>query len=241
MSSMSEAKTARLRALILQHEEPTPPGLVTEWLDEHDAEVHELRIDLEDREVDPAGYDLIVSLGSEFAAYDDARPFVPRESRLMRRAVDADVPVLGLCFGGQMLARVLGAEVFRGSDSEIGWLPVRTRDPELVPEGPWFQWHFDTFSAPPGASVIAESDAGPQAFVAGRSLGLQFHPEVTPEIMDDWVRVYRHELDAEGVDPDALLEETRRRAQESRRASWQLLERFMDTIARLKPREATSA
>jgi GMP synthase-like glutamine amidotransferase len=241
MSSTSKANTALLRALIVQHEDPTPPGLVTEWLDQHAADVDELRIDIEDREVDPTEYDLIVSLGSEFAAYDDSRPFVPREVRLMRRAVDADVPVLGLCFGGQLLARVLGGEVFRGSDSEIGWLPVRSRDPELVPEGPWFQWHFDTFTAPPGSSLIAESDVGPQAFVAGRSLGVQFHPEVTPEIMEDWVRVYRHELDAEGIDPDALLEETKQRAQESRRTSWQLLERYLDRIARLSSREATSA
>jgi hypothetical protein len=80
---------------------------------------------------------------------------------------------------------------------------------------------------------VAETDAGPQAFVAGRSLGLQFHPEVTPQIMDDWVREYRHELDAEGVDPDGLLEETGRRAAESRATSWQLLERFWDRIARL--------
>lgn len=241
MSSTPEGKTDRLRALVLQHEDPTPPGLVTEWLKEHDADVEEFRIDLEDREVDPTGYDLVVSLGSEFAAFDDSKPFVPREARLMRRAVDADVPVLGLCFGGQLLARVLGGEVFRSTDSEIGWLPVRSSDPELVPEGPWFQWHFDSFTAPPGASVIAETDAGPQAFVAGRSLGLQFHPEVTPEIMEDWVRAYRHELDAEGVDPEALLEETRRRAQESRRTSLQLLERFLDRIAGLSSREATTA
>jgi GMP synthase-like glutamine amidotransferase len=233
MSSTTEGRAGPLRALILQHEEPTPPGLVTEWLESHGAEVDVLRIDIDDREVDPTTYDLIVSLGSEFAAFDDSQPFVPREAVLMRRAVDADVPILGLCFGGQLLARVLGAEVARSNDSEIGWLPVRSADPELVPEGPWFQWHFDTFTAPPGATVVAESDVGTQAFVAGRSLGLQFHPEVTPEIMDDWVRTYRHELDAEGVPPDDLLEETRRRASESRRLSWQLLERYLRDVARL--------
>ena len=232
MSSTS-GTPARLRALIIQHEEPTPPGLVTEWLDAHGGSVERFRIDIDDREIDPSGYDLIVSLGAECAAFDDSQPFVPREARLMRRAVDADVPVLGLCFGGQMLARVLGGEVFRSTTSEIGWLPVRTEDPDLVPEGPWFQWHFDAFTLPPGATLIAESDVGPQAFVAGRSLGLQFHPEVTPEIMDDWVRVYRHELDADGVDPDGLLEETKRRASDSRVMSWQLLERYMSDIARL--------
>jgi len=227
----TEREPARLRALILQHEEPTPPGHVTGWLASHDASVETFRIDIDDRDVDPTGYDLIVSLGSEFAAFDDSKQFVPREARLMRAAIDADVPVLGLCFGGQMLARVLGGEVFRGTESEIGWLPVRSTDPDLVPEGPWFQWHFDSFTVPPGATAIAESDVGPQAFVAGRSLGLQFHPEVTTEIMDDWVREYRHELDADGVDPDALLEETKRRATESRRMAWQLLERYLSDVA----------
>jgi len=230
---MSRGVPGRLRALILQHEEPTPPGLVTEWLADHDADVRTLRIDIDERQVVATDHDLIVSLGSEFAAFDDTKPFVPREAALMREAVDADVPVLGLCFGGQMLARVLGAKVYRSSDSEIGWLPVRTSDADLVPEGPWFQWHFDTFSLPPGAELVAESDVGPQAFVSGRSLGLQFHPEVTTEIMDDWVRVYRHELDADGVDPDALLEETKRRAEDTRRMSLQLLERYLTEVARI--------
>jgi GMP synthase-like glutamine amidotransferase len=231
MSGADDGAARRLRALILQHEDPTPPGHVSEWLAQHGAEVDTYRIDLEERDVDPSEYDLIVSLGSEFAAFDDTKPFVPREADLMREAVDEDVPVLGLCFGGQMLARVLGGEVARGTETEIGWLPVESRDPQLVPNGPWFQWHFDTFTVPPGAELIAESPAGPQAFVKGRSLGVQFHPEVTTEIMDDWVRVYRHELDGDGVDPDALLEETKRRAADNRRNAWQLLERFLHEVA----------
>jgi GMP synthase-like glutamine amidotransferase len=239
VSSAATGDGAALRVLILQHEEPTPPGHVTEWLEGHGAEMEVLRIDLEEPKLDPDRFDLIVSLGSEFPAYDDSHDFVRREAGLMRRAVDANVPILGLCFGGQMLARVMGGKVYRGSESEIGWLPVRTSDPDLVPEGPWFQWHFDVIDAPPGASVIAESDLGAQAFVVGRSLGLQFHPEVTPEIMDEWVRAYRHELDAEGVDPDALLEETNRRAQESKRTSWRLLEGYLDNVAGLGTRAAT--
>ncbi|CAN5315634.1 type 1 glutamine amidotransferase [soil metagenome] len=236
--SRTEHEPSPLRALILQHEEPSPPGHVTEWLAGHDADVETFRIDIDDRDVDPTGYDLIVSLGSEFAAFDDSKPFVFREARLMRTAIDADVPVLGLCFGGQMLARVLGGEVFRGTESEIGWLPVRSQDRELIPDGPWFQWHFDSFTLPPGATQIAESEIGPQAFVAGRSLGLQFHPEVTTQIMDDWVRAYRHELDADGVDPDSLLEETKQRANESRRLAWQLFERYLSDVARLSKKEA---
>jgi GMP synthase-like glutamine amidotransferase len=223
-----------LRALVVQHEEATPPGLVTEWLAHHRIEPDDVRIDLAQDDVDPAGHDLVVSLGAEFAAFDDHLPHVPREARLMRRAVDAEIPILGLCYGGQLLARVLGGEVFRSDVAEIGWLPVRTTVAELVSEGPWFQWHFDCFTLPPGARLIAESDVGPQAFVSGRSLGLQFHPEVTPEIMADWVRVYRHELDAEGVDPDAILADTTANAERNTAAAWQLLERFFDDVARLR-------
>src|SRR3989304_5224646 len=124
--------------------------------------------------------------------------------------------------------------------SETGWLPVRSKEPDLVPEGPWFQWLFDVFTAPPGAEVIAESDLCPQAFVWGRSLGLQFHPEVTREIMDDWVRVYRHELDADGVDPDELMEETHRRIDDSNRMARQLLERFLERVAGIRAEETGS-
>ncbi|MDQ2943354.1 MAG: type 1 glutamine amidotransferase [Candidatus Dormibacteraeota bacterium] len=224
----------KLRALILQHEEPTPPGYLKEWLDKQNAEVEIFRIDLRKETPNPRDYDMIASLGSEFAAFDDSKPFIRREAELLRTAVEADVPVLGLCFGGQLLARVMGGRSFRSDRSEIGWLPVRTKDPDLISEGPWFQWHFDSFTLPPGAKLIADTEVGPQAYVIGRSLGLQFHPEVTPEIMDSWVRAYRHELDGDGVDPDALLEETNRLAPSVHRRSEQLFNRFLHRIATLK-------
>jgi GMP synthase (glutamine-hydrolysing) len=226
------SREPNMRVLVVQNESASPGGLINEWFEEQKARVDVLRIDVDDRDIDPRDYRLIVPLGSEFAAYDESRPFVRRSRDLLERAVEADVPVLGVCFGGQLLASVLGGRAFRAAESEIGWIPVRTRAPELVSEGPWFQWHFDTFSTPPGATLIAETDAGPQAFVSGRHLGVQFHPEVTPEIMEGWVGTYRHELDDEGVDPDALLEETRRRAERSRTASLRLLRRYLDTVAR---------
>jgi GMP synthase-like glutamine amidotransferase len=224
------------RALVVEHERATPGGLIYHWLDDYQAEVEDLRIDVDEREVDPADYDLIVPLGSEFAAYDDTVPWIEREKRLLERAVEADVPVLGICFGGQLLARVLGGRCFRADGSEIGWLPVSTRDPQLVPEGPWFQWHFDTFTAPDGATVLAESEIGPQAYTIGRNLGVQFHPEVTPQIMEDWVRVYRHELDADGVDPDALLRETYERADAAHASSRRLLDSYLERVAKLGER-----
>jgi GMP synthase-like glutamine amidotransferase len=221
-----------VKALVVQHEQPTPGGLILDWLEERGAEVDLHRIDLEDRRIETGDHDVIVSLGSEFPAFDDTIDWIPREMDLLRRASEDDVPVLGICFGGQLLARTLGARCWRSERSEIGWLPVRSSDPDLVPEGPWFQWHFDTFEPPEGSTLVAENDAGPQAYTVGRSLGTQFHPEVTPEIMDEWVRVYRHELDAEGVDPDRLLEETHERWGKSRASSWKLLDGWLDKVAR---------
>jgi GMP synthase-like glutamine amidotransferase len=226
------------RALVIQHELPTPPGLIEPWLRERGAEFETLRIDEQDpHDLDPRDYELIVSLGSELGAYQDDIEWITHEMDFLRDASEADVPILGVCFGGQLLARVLGGEVFRSEKEEIGWLPIGTRDPELMPDGPWFQWHFDTFTPPPGATVVAENEAGPQAYVIGRSLGLQFHPEVTTDIMDSWVRVYRHELDEHGVDPDRLLEETHERAAVHCNNSRKLFDAFLERLAR--PRERT--
>ena len=216
-----------IHALVIQHEQPTPGGYVHQWLEERGADQDTYRIDIEDRVVDPRNYQMIVSLGSEFAAFDDSVPWLAKEKHLLRGAAEAEVPVLGICFGGQLLARVLGGESYRSEIAEIGWLPVRSSDEALVPNGPWFQWHFDTFTVPPGADLIADSAIGPQAYTIGSSLGLQFHPEVTPEIMDSWVAAYRHELDQEGVDPDLLLEETYQRARDTRAAAWRLFDGFL--------------
>lgn len=223
-----------LRALVVQHEQPTPGGYVHQWLAERGADQDVYRIDVEDREIDPRDYGMIVSLGSEFAAFDDSIPWIEKETQLLLEASRADVPVLGICFGGQLLARVLGGRSFRAEIAEIGWLPVRSRDPGLLSDGPWFQWHFDTFTAPPGARLIADSVAGPQAYTVGRSLGVQFHPEVTPEIMEAWVRAYRHELDQEGVDSDLLLKETYDRAEATRVAAWRLFDGFLERARQVR-------
>jgi GMP synthase-like glutamine amidotransferase len=224
----------RLRALVIQHEQPTPGGYVHQWLEERGADQDVYRIDVEDRDVDARTYSMVVSLGSEFAAFDDAIPWIEKERRLLLDAGRAEVPVLGICFGGQLLARVLGGTSFRGEIAEIGWLPVRSEDQALISDGPWFQWHFDSFTAPPGARLIADSAAGPQAYTIGRSLGVQFHPEVTPQIMEAWVTAYRHELDQEVVDPDRLLQETYDRADESRAAAWRLFDGFLARARRVK-------
>jgi GMP synthase-like glutamine amidotransferase len=226
---MSTAAVPR-RVLVIEHERVTPGGYVQNWFAERGSDIEQFRIDVETDRPDPTSYELIVSLGSEFSAGDDEVPFIAPERELLRRALDADIPVLGICFGGQLLARVLGADVVRAPNAEIGWLTVETNNEGTVSAGPWFQWHFDTFGVPDGATVLARSAVGPQAFRYRGSLGVQFHPEVTPEIMENWVRIYRHELDAEGVDPDELLAETIARAGENKRRAAELLEGYVSSL-----------
>jgi GMP synthase (glutamine-hydrolysing) len=231
--AMPSSSPDHRRALLLQHERETPAGLIGQWLDERGVDIDVQRIDLDDRDLDPREYQLIVSLGSEAAAYDDSLAFISKEQKLLRQAIAASVPVLGICFGAQLLARTLGGGVSRAPVPEIGWVSVRTHDHALVEEGPWFQWHFDTFTTPPGSTLLAESDAGPQAYVVGRNLGVQFHPEVTPEIIDGWMTASRHELDSRGLDPDAMRREAIQRADENRQATWRLLARYTEFVARL--------
>ena len=222
-----------MRALVIQHEEDAPGGHVSDWLAERGIEEDVYAITADGRSVDPRDYQVVVSLGSEESAYDDGLPWVAREVGLLRAAVGAEVPVLGICFGSQILARALGGRALRAPRSEIGWVPVRTREPTLVAEGPWFQWHHDTFTPPAGALLLADSPAGPQAYTFGRSLGVQFHPEVTNEIVGEWVSLGGDQLTRHGVDAERLLAETQALADENRSRAWRLMDLFVDRVAGL--------
>lgn len=220
-----------MRALVIQHDEDGPAGHVSDWLRDRGAEQDLYRIGADDREREPGEYDLIVSLGSEHSAYDDAIPWLGLERRLLAEAAAADVPVLGICFGCQLLASALGGEAMRAAGAEIGWVRIDTREPALVGTGPWMQWHHDTFTLPAGAVLLAESPAGPQAFTLGRSLGVQFHPEVTREIVASWVDAGRDQLARAGLDPARVMADTRELSAENRGRAWQLLDAFMDRVA----------
>ncbi|MFI5511612.1 type 1 glutamine amidotransferase [Mycobacterium sp. NPDC051804] len=137
----------------------------------------------------PGGYDVIVPLGARWPVYDDAlrRSWVGEETQLVRAAANAGVALLGVCFGGQLLAQAFGGSVARSSDPEIGWYDIASERPDLIPGGPWFQWHFDRWTLPPGAIEIAHTANASQAFVLGRALALQFHPEVDAELLERWL------------------------------------------------------
>ena len=107
--------------------------------------------------------------------------------------------MLGLCFGGQALAAALGGDVETAPEPELGWTEIETDEPELVPPGPWLEWHYERFTTPPGATEIARTGAASQAFRHGRHLGVQFHPESTVEIVEHWAASDRERLEALGL------------------------------------------
>ena len=133
-------------------------------------------------------FDAVVPMGAPWSAYDESiGSWVRPEIEQLRRADEAGVPVLGICFGGQLLAATHGGSVIASGTPEIGWAEVRSDDDALVPSGPWFQWHYDRWELPPDAHEVARNAAASQAFVLRRNLAVQFHPELTSTMLAGWL------------------------------------------------------
>ncbi len=180
--------TSTARAAFLQHSETDLPGVLGARARMLGIEVAAFRSDLgPDHLPVPGSFDLLVVMGSVASVLDTSVAWIDTERQLLADTVASGVPVLGVCFGGQLLAQVLGATVHRLDRPEIGWRLLETRDTDRIPEGPWLSWHEDAFSAPPGSEVLARTDVALHAFTVGAHLGLQFHPEVTADIVRLWV------------------------------------------------------
>ena len=152
----------------------------------------------------------------------------------MQDAVARDIPILGVCFGGQLLARSLGGTVGRAPKSEIGWTAIHSDDTSLVPSGPWFQFHYDSWSVPEGAREIARNSAASQAFSYGRTLAVQFHPELTADTLEGWLdEGGRKQVLGDGQDPDALLAHTRAEESAAGLRTITLLDAFLERVAGL--------
>jgi GMP synthase-like glutamine amidotransferase len=140
--------------------------------------------------------------------------------------------VLGVCFGGQMLALAHGGSVAKSAAPELGWTEVVSDDDNLVRSGLWFEWHYDRWQLPAAATEIARNPQTSQAFVLGRNLAVQFHPEMTPSILAGWLAAGGVEDLADfELDPDSLLKETQDRDAENRIRAHRLVDGFLDRVA----------
>lgn len=215
-------------ALVRQHERMTPPGLLAAWLRERGIPFEVVPSWDGAPAPDPLRYRFVASLGSPYGPNDTHEPAVAEELRLIERAVEEGVPVLGLCFGGEALSAVLGGRVERAPVPELGWREIETDDPEAVPPGPWLEWHYERFTTPPGAVELARTPDAVQAFRYGPHLGVQFHPESTVEIVSEWARADAERLARLGVeDWRALLEAPPGRREAARAAAFRLFDAFL--------------
>jgi len=187
------------RLLVLTHSALDRPGLLEPWAAAGGYRLDLCRADTEPSLPDPRGYAAVIVLGSVESVNNDAIAWIGRERLAVEAAVGHDVPVLGICFGGQLLAQALGGRVSACDPPEVGWQVIESDDPATVPSGPWLLWHEEKFTVPAGGKQIARTARCPQAFRYGQHMGLQFHPEVTPELLRLWVS----EADGRGVLPDA--------------------------------------
>lgn len=159
---------------------------------------------------DPGEFDLLLIMGGTMSVYQEEEyPWLKLEKEFVRKVIETGKPVLGSCFGAQMIAEVLGGRVIKNRYKEIGWHTVRSmegKNPDeirssklpacMFPEFTGFMWHGDTFEIPAGAMKLFESEACPnQGFIYnGNVLGLQFHPEADRQWVRNLIKDSGHEL-----------------------------------------------
>lgn len=240
-----------MKALFIQHDHVSPLGPVGERLRQHGFEIETMLVVPEEKYRDPnvtvefpnaSNYDLIIPLGAPWGAWDDGciGNWLQPELKWIKDAIENDIPVLGICFGGQLMARALGGSVARGPRPELGWHFIHSKAPELISIGPWFQFHYDRWQLPPGAKELAVSPVASQAFSYRKSLALQFHPELDREVLEGWlIWDGREELIEDGQNPDVILEQTIALEELSRKRAFNLVDNFLSQIAGLLPQKTS--
>lgn len=228
-------------ALVLRHDSAIGLGNLGPVLEAHGYEVVTVDAPHEDvTAIDVLAPDVLVVLGGDEAAYEtDRHPYVGHEIELLRQRIAAQAPIFGVCLGAQMLAAALGGRAYRGPRKEVGWLGVDvTAAGEASPvrhaRGVRFvQWHGDTFDLPHGVELLATSPAyANQAFrVDDWLLAVQFHPEVTRAIHEEWLAAWGDELPEYGLTVERMRELQVECAPAAESASSAILGEFLDGIA----------
>lgn len=186
------------------------------------------------------GYSALIVLGGPMGVYeDDKYPFIRAEIKLMEEALKKRVPTLGICLGAQILARAAGASVYKSGKKEIGWYDVTLTEeadddwlflgfPEKFSA---FHWHGDTFDVPKDSLLLASSEMFPNQVIkpGPAAYGIQFHLEVTEQMVREWVALNQDELEPlKGtIDAKAILDETPKRIEALNRMGSALASRFI--------------
>jgi GMP synthase (glutamine-hydrolysing) len=186
-----------MTVLIIVHVESEGPGSIGSFLESAGVVCEQTRLFAGDGlPADASRYDAVISMGGSMNVYQEEEfPFLRDETHFLARAINDDVPVLGVCLGAQMIAKACGASVTLSPKKEVGWGLVGLTDAGKT--DPLFhglpstlevlQWHEDMFQIPQGGTLLADgTDCPHQAFRYRNAFGLQFHVEVTNAILADW-------------------------------------------------------
>ncbi len=234
-----------MRALVIAHDPYGPACRVEERLVQRGFEV-DAHIVTQDpsRPNDAAAfpsldsYDVLVPMGSvhSLTRKHEIDSWIYDELDLIRQAHEGPQAVLGICFGGQLLAEALGGSVEEAPVPEIGWLKITNINGSQNPvgPGPWMQWHHDRFSPPPGAELLASNATSSQLFRIGRSVGTQFHPEVDVAHIAGFLAEATDEyLAGVGVDRAQLLADSAIHEAANIKQCHALVDWFLDEVAAL--------
>ena len=230
--------------LVFQHIGCETPGIFLDLLREQKRPIETVKLYEGDRlPEDLSGFAGLLVMGGPMSVNDEAKyPWLKAEDRLLKEALAADLPTLGICLGSQLIAKAAGGTVRRGPRKEIGWYQVRltpaARHDRLFREFPEtvevFQWHGEYFDTPPGAVNLASSALYQcQAFSIGRNVyGLLFHLEVTGPMVSEWVATFKEELQGvkDYIRPEVILEELPRRIDALNRRARTLFARFCENL-----------
>jgi GMP synthase-like glutamine amidotransferase len=203
---------------IFRHSSIEGPGYIAEFLDRHDIPRQLVRIDQGDAvPADAAQFSGLIFMGGPMSVNDDL-PWIEPTLELIRQAVGRDIPVMGHCLGGQLMARALGGVVAKNPVKEIGWgkvtvIPGETADAWLgdMRSFDGFHWHGETFSLPSGAvALLSSRHCVNQGFALGKHLGLQCHVEMTGSMIRAWCENGAGEIaastDSPGVQSAAVMQ-----------------------------------
>jgi len=185
-------------------------------------------------------YSGIISLGAHAGVLEEAEnPWMSHERKIMEWALETETPLLGLCFGSQLLASAAGARVYKADAGEFAWtkvdmLPEAAKDPVISSLGETadaFQFHYDTFELPENAVLLGESNGTIEAFRVGSSAwATQFHPEVGLSQQLAWLSTYRRAFLKEGIDLDEQIAKSHELAASYRKQAWDLSEAFAKQV-----------
>ncbi len=240
---MTEAAPAR-RALVIAHDADGAGCRVEERLTQRGFDVHTHFVVVgDDMNVampfpDFDDFDLIVPMGSarSLTRKNEIDTWIHDELDRLADAFAAGQPILGICFGGQLIADALGGTVEVAEVTEVGWYEISAPDGGHNPvgPGPWLEWHHDHIIPPPAAEILAVNENAVQLFRVGRAVGTQFHPEVDHAHLANWLAEVPDDYLAEcGVSVEQFLAEAKQHEQANIVQCYALVDWFLDSVGLL--------